>query len=162
MLLNPKNPQFEIQTEELAAASRGAGQEVLVLKASTNPEIDAAFAALADRGAGAVIIGQDTFFTSQPAQFAALAKRYAIPVISPWRDHVAAGTLMSYGANITDAYRQAGIYTGRSPRGGARGPPTCRWCSRPNSELVINLKTAKALGLEIPPVLLSTADEVIE
>jgi putative tryptophan/tyrosine transport system substrate-binding protein len=160
VLVNPKNPQFEIQTNELAAASRSAGQEILVLKASTNSEIDAAFATLADRHAGAAIIGQDTFFTSQSAQFAALAKRYAIPAISPWREHVTAGILLSYGANITDAYRQAGNYTGRVLKG--EKPAELPIMQPTKFELVINLKTAKALGVEIPPMLLSTAEEVIE
>ncbi len=160
VVVNPKNPQFEIQTDELAAASRSTGQEIVVLKASTNSEIDAAFATLADRRAGAVIIGQDTFFTSQPTQFAALAKRYAIPAISPWREHVSAGILLSYGANITDAYRQAGNYTGRVLKG--ERPAELPIMQPTKFELVINLKTAKALGVEIPPMLLSTAEEVIE
>jgi putative ABC transport system substrate-binding protein len=160
VLVNPKNPQVEIQTSELAVASRAAGQEILVLKASNNPEIDAAFVTLADRGAGAVIIGQDTFFTSQPAQFAALTKRYAIPAISPWREHVAAGVLMSYGASIADAYREAGIYAGRVLKG--ERPADLPIVQPTKFELAINLKTAKALGLEIPPTLLSQADEVIE
>jgi putative ABC transport system substrate-binding protein len=160
VVVNPKNPQFEIQTDELAAASRSTGQEILVLKASTNSEIDDAFATLADRRAGAVIIGQDTFFTSQPIQFAALAKRYAIPAISPWREHVSAGILLSYGANITDAYRQAGNYTGRVLKG--ERPAELPIMQPTKFELVINLKTAKTLGVEIPPMLLSTAEEVIE
>ena len=108
------------------------GQEIILLKASNNQEIDAAFEALSNRGAGAVIVGQDTFFTSQPAQFAALAKRYATPAISPSRDHVVAGILISYGASIADGYRQAGVYTGRV-LAGARSPPTCRSCSQRNS-----------------------------
>jgi putative ABC transport system substrate-binding protein len=160
VLVNPKNPQVEIQTNELAAASRTAGQEVVVLRASNNPEIDAAFATLADRGAGAVIIGQDTFFTSQTAQFAALAKRYAIPAISPWREHTTAGILMSYGASLTDAYRQAGFYTGRILKG--EKPPDLPILQPTKFELVINLKTARTLGLTVPPTLLTEADEVIE
>jgi ABC-type uncharacterized transport system substrate-binding protein len=160
VLVNPKNPQADIQTNELARAGRVAGQEILVLKASTNPEIDAAFVTLADRGAGAVIIGQDTFFTSQPAQFAALTKRYAIPAILPWREHVAAGVLMSYGASIADAYHEAGIYAGRVLKG--ERPANLPVVQPTKFEFVINLKTAKALGLEIPPTLLATADELIE
>jgi putative ABC transport system substrate-binding protein len=160
VLINPKNPQVEIQTGELAVASRTAGREIILLKASNNLEIDAAFAALADRGAGAVIIGQDTFFTSQPAQFAALAKRYAMPAISPWREHVAAGILISYGANITEGYRQAGVYAGRVLKG--EKPANLPIVQPTKFELVINLKTAKALGLTVPPSLLAQADEVIE
>jgi putative ABC transport system substrate-binding protein len=160
VLVNPKNPQVEIQTDELAAASRTAGQEIILLKASNNLEIDAAFAALVDRGAGAVIIGQDTFFTSQPAQFAALAKRYAMPTISPWREHVSAGILISYGADITDGYRQAGVYAGRVLKG--EKPANLPIVQPTKFELVINLKTAKALGLTVPPSLLAQADEAIE
>jgi putative tryptophan/tyrosine transport system substrate-binding protein len=160
VLLNPGNPQAEIQTDELVAAGRTAGQEILLLKASNNPEIEAVFATLADRGAGAIMIGQDTFFTSQPAQLAALAKRYAMPVMSPWRDHVAAGALISYGASITDAYRQAGIYTGRILKG--EKPAELPVVQPTKFELTINLKTAKALGLTLPTALLASADEVIE
>jgi putative ABC transport system substrate-binding protein len=160
VLVNPKNPQVEIQTNELAKASRTAGQEMLVLRASNNSEIDTAFATLADRGVGAVIIGQDTFFTSQPAQFAALTERYAMPAISPWREHSTAGILMSYGASITDAYRQAGIYAGRILKG--ERPPDLPVLQPTKFELVINLKTARTLGLTVPPTLLTEADEVIE
>ena len=160
VLINPGNPQAEIQTDELVAAGRTAGQDILVLKASNNSEIEAAFAALADRGAGAIMIGQDTFFTSQPAEFAALAKRYAMPVMSPWRDHVAAGALISYGASITDAYRQAGFYTGRILKG--EKPANLPVVQPTKFELTINLNTAKALGLTVPPSLLARADELIE
>jgi putative ABC transport system substrate-binding protein len=160
VLINPGNPQAEIQTDELVVAGRTAGQEILVLKASNNPEIEAAFATLADRSAGAIMIGQDTFFTSQPAEFAVLAKRYAMPVMSPWRDHVAAGALISYGASITDAYRQAGVYTGRILKG--EKPADLPVVQPTKFELTINLNTAKALGLPVPPSLLARADEVIE
>jgi putative ABC transport system substrate-binding protein len=160
VLVNPKNPHVEIQTDQLAEASRRAGQEIIQLKASNNLEIDAAFEALANRGVGAVIIGQDTFFTSQPAQFAALAKRYAMPAISPWREHVTAGILISYGASITDGYRQAGVYTGRVLKG--EKPANFPVVQPTKFEMVINLKTAKALGLTVPPSLLAQADEVIE
>jgi ABC-type uncharacterized transport system substrate-binding protein len=160
VLINPGNPQAEIQTDELVAAGRTGGREILLLKASNNQEVEAAFSTLADRGAGAIMIGQDTFFTSQPAEFAALSKRYAMPVMSPWRDHVAAGALMSYGASITDAYRQAGIYTGRILRG--EKPADLPVVQPTKFELTINLKTAKALGLTLPTALLASADEVIE
>jgi putative ABC transport system substrate-binding protein len=160
VLVNPKNPQIETQIAELAAASRAAGQEIIPLKASTNPEIDAAFEALADRGAGAVIIGQDTFFTSQRAQIAALAEKYSMPTMSAWREHVSVGILISYGASIIDGYRQAGVYTGRVLKG--EKPASLPVVQPTKFELVINLKTAKALGLTVPPSLLAQADEVIE
>jgi putative ABC transport system substrate-binding protein len=160
VLVNPKNPQIETQIAELAAASRAAGQEIIPLKASTNPEIDAAFEALADRGAGAVIIGQDTFFTSQRAQIAALAEKYSMPTMSAWREHVSVGILISYGASIIDGYRQAGVYTGRVLKG--EKPANLPVVQPTKFELVINLKTAKALGLTVPPSLLAQADEVIE
>jgi putative tryptophan/tyrosine transport system substrate-binding protein len=160
VLVNPKNPQIETQIAELAAASRAAGQEIIPLKASTNLEIDAAFEALADRGVGAVIIGQDTFFTSQRAQIAALAKKYSMPTMSAWREQVSVGILISYGASIIDGYRQAGVYTGRVLKG--EKPANLPVVQPTKFELVINLKTAKALGLTVPPSLLSQADEVIE
>jgi putative ABC transport system substrate-binding protein len=142
------------------SCGRLGGQEIIQLKASNNLEIDAAFEALANRGAGVVIIGQDTFFTSQPAQFAALARRYAMPAISPWREHVTAGILISYGASITDGYRQAGVYAGQVLKG--EKPANLPVVQPTKFEMAINLKTAKALGLTVPPSLLAQADEVIE
>jgi putative ABC transport system substrate-binding protein len=130
------------------------------LKASNNLEIDAAFEALADRGAGAVIIGQDTFFTSQRGQFAALAKRYVVPTMSATREQVAAGLLISYGASLTDGYRQAGVYAGRVLKG--EKPANLPVVQPTKFEMVINLRTAKTLGLAVPPSLLAQADEVIE
>lgn len=160
VLINPKNPQTESQAAELVSASRTAGQEILLLKASNNEEIDAAFETLAERDAGAVVVGQDTFFTSQPAQFAALAKRYAKPTISAWREHVGAGTLISYGASIADGYRQAGVYAGRVLKG--EKPADLPILQPTKFEMVINLKTAKELGVTVPPSLLAQSDEVIE
>jgi putative tryptophan/tyrosine transport system substrate-binding protein len=160
VLVNPTNPQTETQISELAAASRTAGQEIIQLKASNNLEIDAAFEALAERGAGAVIIGQDTFFTSQRDQFAALAKRHVMPTMSATREQVAAGLLISYGASLTDGYRQAGVYAGRVLKG--EKPANLPVVQPTKFEMVINLRTAKALGLAVPPSLLAQADEVIE
>jgi putative ABC transport system substrate-binding protein len=160
VLVNPTNPQTETQIGELATASRTSGQEIIQLKASNNLEIDAAFEALADRGAGAVIIGQDTFFTSRRDQFAALAKRYGMPTMSATREQVAAGLLISYGASLTDGYRQAGVYAGRVLKG--EKPANLPVVQPTKFEMVINLRTAKALGLAVPPSLLTQTDEVIE
>ena len=133
--------------------SRTAGQEIVQLKASNSLEIDAAFEALADCGVGAII-------TSQPAQFAALGKRYAMPAMSPWREHVTAGILISYGASITDGYRQAGVYGGRVLKD--EKPVNLPVVQPTKFEMVIKLKAAKALGLTVPPSLLARTDEVIE
>jgi len=160
VLVNPRNPQAETQIRELAEAGRTAGQEIIQLKASNNLEIDAAFKTLADRGAGAVIIGQDTFFTSQRTQFAALAKRYSMPTMSASREQVTAGLLISYGASLTDGYRQAGVYAGRVLKG--EKPADLPVVQPTKFELVVNLQTAKALGITAPPSLLAQADEVIE
>jgi putative tryptophan/tyrosine transport system substrate-binding protein len=131
-----------------------------VLYASAESEIDSAFATLVKLRAGGLVLGTDTFFTSRSGQIAALALRYAVPAISQYREFAVAGGLMSYGANITDAYRQVGVYTGRILRG--EKPADLPVQQSTKVELVINLKTAKALGLNIPLPLIGRADEVIE
>jgi putative tryptophan/tyrosine transport system substrate-binding protein len=160
MLVNPNNPQTETQVKEVTAAGVAMGLQILALNASTDREIHTAFATMAEQRAGALFIGQDTFFTSQPTQLAALAERYAIPAGSPWREHVAAGLLVSYGASIKDAYRQAGVYTGKVLKG--TKPADLPVMQPTKFELVINLKTAKTLGLDVPLHLQQLADEVIE
>jgi putative ABC transport system substrate-binding protein len=133
---------------------------VYVLHASTDPELDNAFLDLVQRKAGGLIMAADTFFFGKSIQLAALASRYSVPTISPYREFVAAGGLMSYGGSITELYRLVGIYTGRILNG--EQPATLPVQQVTKVELVINLKTAKALGLTVPPTLLARADEVVE
>ena len=160
LLLNPNNPEGAFYEQSAQNGARALGRRLLVLKAGTAPEIDAAFATLAEQGANAVAIGSDPFYAARLRQLAVLAARHAVPMISTARELPAAGGLISYGNNVTDAYRRVGIYAGRILKGAK--PPDMPVDRATKVELVINLKTAKALGLEIPPTLLARADEVIE
>jgi putative tryptophan/tyrosine transport system substrate-binding protein len=160
LLINPSNPQAAGQLREFDDAARRIGQQVLVAKASTEDDVRAAFAKLAEQKVGALLVGQDTFFTSQPGLLVALAERYRIPMMTPWQEHAALGALMSYGANLGDSYRQTGAYAGRVLKGEKPADLPVQQAAR--FDLVINMKAARALGLTIPLPLLALADEVIE
>ena len=160
LLVNRENPNSDIQLAEVAEASRGVGQRIEVFRASTEDEINAAFASLAEHGAGGLIVGADPYLNSRRAQLVALAARYAIPAIYEWREFVELGGLMSYGTDLSRSVHQMGVYAGKILAGAKPGDlpivqPT-------KFGLVINLKTAKALGLTLTQSLLSRADEVIE
>jgi putative ABC transport system substrate-binding protein len=159
-LVNPSNPTGKIVSTEAQAAADLLGIRLHVFEASTLGEVEEAFAAMAKLGVEAVGIAGEPFFDSQRERIVALSARYRIVGCYPWREYVLAGGLMSYGANLPDSYRQAGVYIGRILNG--EKPADLPVIQPTKLELVINLKTAKALGLEVPPMLLARADEVIE
>jgi putative ABC transport system substrate-binding protein len=159
-LINPTNPNAETLSRELQAAARILELEIRILRATTDRDIDAAFASLVQLRANALMIGSDPFFNSRSEQLAALAIRYAVPTIYQYLAFAAAGGLMSYGGSFTEPFRQAGVYTGRILKG--EKPANLPVVQSTKVELIINLKTAKALGLTVPPSLLARADEVIE
>jgi putative tryptophan/tyrosine transport system substrate-binding protein len=158
LLVNPVNQAADNQVQEMQDAGRALGLKLVVLKASTEREVDAAFTALTEQEAGALLIATDPFFGS--AQITGLAAHYKIPVSYYDRRQAVAGVLMSYGASLADSWRQAGVYTGRILKGAK--PADLPVLQPTKFELVINLKTAKALGLTVPDRLLVAADEVIE
>jgi putative ABC transport system substrate-binding protein len=160
VLVNSSNPQAHVQLEDVDKAARAISQRLLILNASTEEELDTAFKTFAQERVGALLICQDAFFTSQPALFATLTARHAMPAISPWRAHVEAGSLMSYGASLLDAYRQTGVYAGKVLKG--ERPAELPVVQAVKFEFLINLKTAKTLGLTVPLHLQRIADEVIE
>ena len=160
VLINPSNPSAENQTRDLAAVAATLGLQLHVLRASTEAEIDDAFTTLLQERAGVLVIVGDAFFNSRTERLAALTVRHSVPAIYQHREFIAAGGLMSYAGSITDSYRLAGGYTGRILKGDKPADLPVQQSTK--VELTINLKTAKALGLTIPPSLLARADEVIE
>jgi putative ABC transport system substrate-binding protein len=159
-LVNPSYPGTDAQVTSEREAARTLGHELLILTASREVEIDAAFATLVQRGVRALFVGADPFFNTRRDQLVTLTARYAVPAIYPWREATVGGGLMSYGASFSDGYRQAGVYVGRVLKGDK--PADLPVVQSAKFELVINMKTAKTLSLTIPPGVLAIADEVIE
>jgi putative tryptophan/tyrosine transport system substrate-binding protein len=159
-LLNPANSISEGDITDIQPAARSVGQQIVILKASTEDEIDMAFASAAQLRLGALVVDPDSFFNSRRFQLTALAARYAIPASYNTRVFALAGGLVTYGDDRSESYRQFGIHAGRILKG---EKPADLPVVRPNKcDLVINLKTAKALGLQVPPSILLSANEVIE
>jgi putative tryptophan/tyrosine transport system substrate-binding protein len=159
-LVNPTNSNAESHSIDLRAAARTLGLELHILHASTERDFDPVFATLAQLRASGLVIGTDAFFVSRGAQLGALTARHAVPAIHAFREFAAAGGLLSYGSSITDAYRLVGVYAGRILKG--EKPADLPVQQSTKVELILNLKTAKALGLTVPLSLLGRADEVIE
>jgi putative ABC transport system substrate-binding protein len=160
VLLNPNRPDHANQVREVQEAARAIGQQIHILLASSESAINAAFATATQLHAGALLVGTDAFFNSQRDKIVALAARHSIPTVYEQRDFALAGGLMSYGTNLANGYRQAGAYVGRILKG--EKPGDLPVVQSTKFEFVINLKTAKALGLTVPEGLLNAADEVIE
>ena len=160
VLVNPGTPTTETERNDVQAAAQTVGQQLIILDVSSDRDLEIAFATFVQRRASALLVGSGPFLTSHRERLVALAARHALPAIYDQREIVAAGGMMSYGTSITDAYRQAGIYAGRIIKG--EKPTDLPVVQSIKFEFVLNLKTAKALGIEIPDRLLALADEVIE
>jgi ABC-type uncharacterized transport system substrate-binding protein len=159
-LVNPTSPTADSQTRNLEAAARVLRVQLHVLHASTEQDVDAAFATLSRMRAGGLVVASDTFFAFHSEQLAALTAQHAMPAIQQSRDFSVAGGLASYGGNFLESHRQTGIYAGRIIRGDKPADLPVQQVTK--LEMVLNLKTADALGLTVPPALLARADEVIE
>ena len=159
MLINPNSRNAKSEITEAEVAASAIGRQMDVLAAGTNGEIDTAFASILQKRIDGLAVGPHSFFRNRLAQLLTLAARHAVPTIFPFRDYTEAGGLMSYGSNFEE-FRQLGIYTGRILKG--EPPAALPVMQASKFEFVINLQTAKALGLDIPPTLLALADEVIE
>jgi len=159
-LVNPTNPMAEIELKEAFAAASSLGIQLHVLNASTEDDLDVTFPALVKLRVGGLVVAGEPFFDSQRGRLAGLSARHAVATCYAWREYVLAGGLMSYGTSLTNSYREAGIYAGRILKG--ERPADLPVVQPTTFELVINLKTAKSLGLEMPPLLLARADEVLE
>ena len=161
LLVNPSSPNLaETQSRDLQVAARSRGLQLHVLRASTDQDFDSVFASVAQLRAGGLVIGGETLFSVGSEKLATLALRNAVPAIYQFREFAAAGGLISYGASLTDAHRLAGVYTGQILKGEKPSERPVQQSAK--VEMTVNLKTARALGLTIPPALLARADEVIE
>jgi ABC-type uncharacterized transport system substrate-binding protein len=160
ILLNPSNPSTEILSQEILQAATGLGQKIVVLHVRTERDFDVMFANLSQEHANALVVTDDPLFSNPRTPLVALAARHKVPTIYPWREQVQAGGLISHGPSITQAYHQVGIYTGRILKGAK--PADLPVVEQTKIETVLNLKTAKALGLDLPTPTLLRADEVIE
>jgi putative tryptophan/tyrosine transport system substrate-binding protein len=160
VLVNPKTPETEAERKDLLAASLRIGQQLSIYDVAHDSDIESAFAALVQGGAGAALIGAGPFLTAHRQQLVALAARSRLPTMYSLREYVADGGLISYGASITEAYRQAGVYVGQILKG--EKPANLPVMQSTKFEFVLNLKTAKVLGLEVPAPVIALADEVIE
>jgi putative tryptophan/tyrosine transport system substrate-binding protein len=159
VLANPNSRNAKFEIKEAQEAGSAIGQQIDILTAGTDREIDIAFVSLVQKRTDALVVGLHSFFRNRRAQLLTLAARHAVPTIFPYRDDAEAGGLMSYGSNF-DEFRQVGIYTGRILKG--ERPADLPVIQASKFEFIINLQTAKALGVDIPPTLLAIADEVIE
>jgi putative ABC transport system substrate-binding protein len=160
LLVNPDNPGSESMIRDVQEAARTKGVQLPILKAGAGSEIDAAFTSLGHLQAGALLVGNDPFFTSRRNQLVALASRDAVPAMYEWREFAEAGGLISYGTSLASVYRQLGVYAGKILKGAKPADLPVQQPTR--FELVVNLKTANALGLTVPPSILVSADQVIE
>ena len=160
VLINPANPQNEVQVSALREVARATRLDLVTVKASNARELESSFASMAEHKVDALTVLSDVFFTSNSSQIAALSARHRLPAIAHSREFAVAGGLMSYGTNLTDAYRWTGIYAGRILKG--EKPAELPVIEPTRFDFLINLKTARSLGLTVPPILLATADEVVE
>jgi putative ABC transport system substrate-binding protein len=160
VLINPNYPGAKTQTGEVQETASHLGVKAVILTTATDDEIDAAFAGAVQQGAGAMLVSSDPFFNSRRGRFVEQAARHSLPVIYPQSEYVRGGGLISYGPDFSDGYRNGGVYVGKILKGAK--PAELPVMQPTKFELVINLKTAKTLGLMVPPTLLATADEVIE
>jgi putative ABC transport system substrate-binding protein len=160
VLADPAFPPTQSTIADLQAAARTLGLQLVVVNASTDRDLETAFASFSQQRVGAVLVGDSTFYPRRTEQLAALAARHALPAIYPFREFAPAGGLMSYGTSIGYSYHQSGIYTGRILKGEKPADLPVQQVTK--IEMLINLKTSKALGLTIPETLLATADEVIQ
>ena len=159
-LANPANPSYRLEIQAVKEAAQTVGIDLRVLEASNDQEVEAAFARLAELQAGAIVVSGEPYFDSRRAAIVALAAKYAVPASYSWRENVLMGGLLSYGTTLIDSYRNAGVYSGRILKG--EKPADLPVIQPTKFEMTLNLKTAKTLGLTIPPALLTGADEVIE